>query len=232
MADAELVGLLLVLIWAAVLVPPAAGARASREAEFLGSIRPGDNPLVGTLGRAHTDFGAVDQPRFRPALTANARRRQVLGGLVVAMGATLILGLMPAFRLLLVVHLFLVNSCLAYVGLLVHMRDQQTARSHLGSTAPVRRLAIAAEPAYAYASTADEFGSDDDLGFFPAEDEEMRSFAAAYADAEADAYEDDVYEDYAYEAYGYEAYGYSDDDEADDEAEAAYVDELGLALPA
>ena len=131
MADAVLVGLLLVFIWAAVLVPPAAGARASREADFLGSIRPGRDPLEGTLGRA-TDLDAADQPRFRPALTANARRRQVLGGLVVAMGATLVLGLLPTFRLLLVVHLLLVNSSLAYVGLLVHMRDQQAARSRFG----------------------------------------------------------------------------------------------------
>ena len=140
MADVVLVGLLLVFIWAAVLVPPAAGARASREADFLGSIRPGHDPLEGTLGRA-TDLDAADQPRFRPALTANARRRQVLGGLVVAMGATLVLGLLPTFRLLLVVHLLLVNSSLAYVGLLVHMRDQQAARA--GSTRP----AWVAEPA-------------------------------------------------------------------------------------
>ena len=208
MTDAVLVTLLLLFIWAAVLVPPAAGARAAREAEFLGSIRPGDNPLVGTLGRGHTDFDAGDQPRFRPALTSNARRRQVLGGLVVAMGATLLLGLMPPFHLLLVVHLFLVNSCLAYVGLLVHMRDTQAARSRVGSATP------SSAGGYEY-----------DLGSFPEEVQEP-SFADAYAEVEAEA--GDRYAGYEYEGYAYEGY----EGEADDEAEAAYVDELGLALPA
>jgi hypothetical protein len=231
MADAVLVALLLVLIWAAVLVPPAAGARASREAEFLGSIRPGDNPLVGTLGRGHTDFDAGDQPRFRPALTANARRRQVLGGLVVAMGATLLLGLVPAFHLLLVVHLFLVNSCLAYVGLLVHMRDTQADRSRVGSATTAPALEIAAEPAIAYAD-AYEGGYEDDLGSFPEEVEEP-SYAEADGRDAGYAYESHGYESYGYESYGDESYadaGY--EGEADDEAEAAYVDELGLALPA
>ena len=231
MADAVLVALLLVFIWAAVLVPPAAGARASREADFLGSIRPGNNPLEGTLGRGdQTDSGAFDQPRFRPALTANARRRQVLGGLVVAMGATLVLGLLPTFRLLLVVHLFLVNSCLAYVGLLVHIRDKQAASTAAVSTAPVRRLTIAAEPAFTYAPAAFAGGDEDDLGFFPAEDEDAPSFADAYAYAEAEDAEAEADEQYA--GYGYAGYLDDDYDEADDEAEAAYVDELGLALPA
>ncbi|MEA2973343.1 MAG: hypothetical protein QOG82_1801 [Actinomycetota bacterium] len=215
MADAALVGLLLAFIWAAVLVPPAAGARASREAEFLGSIRPGRDPLEGTLGRG-PDLDAADQPRFRPALTANARRRQVLGGLVVAMGATLVLGLLPTFRLLLVVHLLLVNSSLAYVGLLVHMRDQQTARTRVGSARP----AWAVEPASLPADTFD-FSSyaEADLA-----DEAAPVYAEAYATAYADAeYDDDA--DYA---------EYAEYDEYDDEydEEAAYVDELGLALPA
>jgi len=214
MADAVLVVLLLVFIWAAVLVPPAAGARASREAEFLGSIRPGRDPLEGTLGRG-TDLDAADEPRFRPALTANARRRQVLGGLVVAMGATLVLGLLPTFRLLLVVHLLLVNSSLAYVCLLVHMRDQQAARA--GSARPAWVAEPASVPAY------DTF----DFSSYAVADEEYEEplYAGTYATADAD-YDDDrryaEYEEYAeYDEY---------DDEYDEEA--AYVDELGLALPA
>ncbi|MEA2827190.1 MAG: hypothetical protein QOG43_1629 [Actinomycetota bacterium] len=226
MADATLVSLLLVFIWAAVLIPPAAGARAAREAEFLGSIRPDGYPLVGTLGRGQADFDAVDQPRLRPALTANARRRQVLGGLVVAMGATLLVGLLPAFHLLLIVHLFLVNSCLAYVGLLVHMRDQATGRTATASTTPIRTLAIAAEPAFAYADDAYEGGYADDLGYYPVDDEEE----AAFADADAYGYAEEADEEYG--GYGYAADGYADYDDAEDEAEAAYVDELGLALPA
>ena len=110
------------------------------------------------------------------------------------------------------------------------MRDKQAASTAAVSTAPVRRLTIAAEPAFTYAPDGLRHGGDeDDLGFFPAEDEDEPSFADAYAvrrgrgrGAEAD-------EQYA--GYGYAA-TYDDYDEADDEAEAAYVDELGLALPA
>ena len=215
MADAVLVGLLLVFIWAAVLVPPAAGARAAREADFLGSIRPGRDPLEGTLGRA-TDLDPADQPRFRPALTANARRRQVLGGLVVAMAATLVLGLLPTFRLLLVVHLLLVNSSLAYVGLLVHMRDQQAARA--GSARP----AWVTEPASLDPDTFDfsTYAEVDEAAPVYAE-----AFATSYAEYDEDHEQYDEYDEHA---------EYDEYDEYDDEydEEAAYVDELGLALPA
>ena len=212
MADVVLVGLLLVLIWAAVLVPPAAGARAAREADFLGSIRPGRDPLEGTLGRA-SDLDAADQPRFRPALTANARRRQVLGGLVVAMGATLVLGLLPTFRLLLVVHLLLVNSSLAYVGLLVHIRDQQAART--GSARPAWVEPAVLDPdSFDFSSYAEA-----DEAY-----EEAPVYAGAYATADAEYDVDEYHDDDRYAAY----------DEYDDEydEEAAYIDELGLALPA
>ncbi len=206
MADGVLVILLLVFIWAAVLIPPAAGARASREADFLGSIRSGSDPLEGNLGGGQPDV-AADQPRFRPALTANARRRQVLGGLVVAMAATLLLGLLPTFRLLLVVHLFLVNSCLAYVGLLVHTRDQSAARGRAAEIGVrVRPVLTAVEATYSDIAD-DEFASYEAAY---AVDEEP-TFADAYYGAESD---DDRYED----------------DDEDVEAEAAYIDELDLEL--
>jgi hypothetical protein len=220
MADAVLVVLLLAFIFAAVLIPPAAGARASREAEFLGSIRQDGDP-TDSFSRT----GSIDQPRFRPALTPNARRRQVLGGLMVALAATLLLGLLPTFRLLLVVHLLLLNSCLAYVGLLVHLRDEHAALSRV-ATPPWRRtddgvpanaFAEAVHP-YAYA-TSEGFEYDADPAY--ATDDEW------YGDEVAEGYADPA----SYTSYAYEG-GY-DDDEA--EAEAAYVDDelaLGLALPA
>jgi len=233
MADAVLVGLLLVFILTAVLVPPAAGARASREAEFLGSIRPGSHPLDSRrpAGWQSLELDAVDQPRFRPALTANARRRQVLGGLVVAMGATLLLGLLPTFRLLLVVHLLLVNSCLAYVGLLVHMRDQSAARGR--AAAPVgwrdgsRRVALDDESTFAHPYAATDA---DDLWY----QGDLASSYDGYADDPA--YADTAYADTAYDdpAYADTTYYAGDGEEwPDDAAEAAYVDdELGLAQPA
>lgn len=222
MADAVLVGLLLVFIWAAVLVPPAAGARAAREADFLGSIRAGAHPLDST-GSDQRPV-SVDHPRFRPALTANARRRQVLGGLVVAIGATLVLGLLPTFRLLLVVHLLLVNSFLAYVGLLVHVRDTKTARTGAptararwqdSEVAEVEALAaLADEPAYVEAR-GQRYEQLAELSYDDGDDGTDGAWAAeaTYDDGDEYRYDDDEF-----------------DEEA--EAEAAYVDELGLALPA
>jgi hypothetical protein len=222
MADAVLVVLLLVFIWAAVLVPPAAGARASREADFLGSIRPGGHPHDG-----HVPSGEVDDPdqlRFRPALTANARRRQVLGGLVVAIGATLFLGLLPTFRLLLVVHLLLVNSCIAYVALLVHERDTQAARTlaRAGAPAPAwRRTAAESRSAPRFAEAVHPYAVLDDdeyAGWYgDGGTDDARYAGAEYADADG------------------AATRFDEDDEYDDEydTEAAYVDdELGLARPA
>jgi predicted lipid-binding transport protein (Tim44 family) len=65
-----------------------------------------------------------------------ARRRHILGGLLVAMAATLFVGLLPTFRLVLVVHLFVVDSFLAYVGLLVHLRDREARRRRRGRAEP------------------------------------------------------------------------------------------------
>ncbi len=207
MADIVLVLLLLAFIWAAVLIGPAAGAQASREAEFLGSIRPD----------GHDELDAVDQPRFRPALTANARRRQVLGGLMVSIGATLALGILPPFRLLLFVHLLLVNSCLAYVGLLVHLRDKQAAHARVttparGRDADERPAARFAEPVHPYAPDEVEYADEFDYQGDPWAGDEP-AYAYAYAETYPSA-EDGDYGDYG-----------------DDEAEAAYIDDE-LAQPA
>ncbi len=115
--DALLVAGLFAFIWAAVVVPPVADARASRRAQFQSSLRPTDDP-----------DGYEPVRGLRSPLTPMARRRHILGGLLVAMATTLLLGLLPTFRLLLVVHLLLVDSFLAYVGLLVHLRDRETRR--------------------------------------------------------------------------------------------------------
>jgi hypothetical protein len=51
------------------------------------------------------------------------------------MVTTLLMGLLPTFRVLLVVHLFLVDSFLAYVALLAHMAGQ-AARAAARQAAP------------------------------------------------------------------------------------------------
>jgi len=209
MTDGVLVLLLLVLIWAAVLVPPAAGARAAREARFLGSIRPDGEGG----GSGSGPLEAVEGPRFRPGLTANARKRQVLGGLMVAIGATLVLGLLPTFHLLLVVHLLLVNSCLAYVGLLVHLRDSQAAQDGVGARTGVRWQEAEVAEVAALAALADEGGDD---GWGASGDEYDVDWEAEGRYLDGDGYDDgdDWYEDGG----------------LDEEAAAAYVDQAGLRL--
>lgn len=106
--------LLLALIWALVLVPPALRSHAARKEAFLLSFGPVPPPV------RHRPVG-VRSPRIQ-------RRRRIAGGLLVAMAATLLIGLLPTFRVLLVVHLFLVDSFLAYIALLANMA-QKAARA-------------------------------------------------------------------------------------------------------
>lgn len=110
--------LLLVLILAAVLIPPALRAHAARQDAFLLSIgsTPDSAPPLPRSARIH-------------------RRRRIAGGLLVAMATTLVVGLLPTFRVLLVVHLFLVNAFLGYIGLLAFWADRaaRAARAELAS---------------------------------------------------------------------------------------------------
>jgi hypothetical protein len=103
--------LLLALIWAVLLVPPALRAQAARQEAFLLSI--GSPPHAQEPGR----------PSTVPSLRVQ-RRRRIAGGLLVAMAVTLVAGLLPTLRVLLVVHLFLVDSFIAYIALLAYWADR------------------------------------------------------------------------------------------------------------
>lgn len=122
--------LLLAIIWVVVLVPPVVRARAARRDAFLVSFSP-------------PPAAAETLPTPSPSVTVQ-RRRRIAGGLLVAMVATLLAGLLPTFRILLVVHLFLVDSFLAYIALLAHMAGRAArnrtaeSRPEVRSTRPVR----------------------------------------------------------------------------------------------
>ena len=106
--------LLVVLIWAAVLVPPAVVAHRRRQEAFLVSFGPPPNDA---------------RPAPRPQSLRVQRRRRIAGGLLLAMAATLVVGLLPTFRVFLVVHLFLVDSFLGYIAVLAHLANR-AARAH------------------------------------------------------------------------------------------------------
>ena len=122
--------LLLALIWAVVLVPPALRAHAARQEAFLLSI--GSTP-------------DLDEP-LRPAVARSLRiqrRRRIAGGLLIATVVTLVVGLIPTFRVLLAVHLFLLDSFIAYIALLAHWAN----KSARAATPAVEVAPTPAEPA-------------------------------------------------------------------------------------
>jgi predicted lipid-binding transport protein (Tim44 family) len=102
--------LLLVLIWAVVLIPPALRSHAARQEAFLVSL--------GT-----TPAPSLARPVDPQALRIQ-RRRRIAGGLLIAMTTTLLMGLLPTFRVLLFVHLFLLDSFIAYIALLAHAANR------------------------------------------------------------------------------------------------------------
>jgi predicted lipid-binding transport protein (Tim44 family) len=95
----------------------------------------------------------------RPSSARSApvqRRRRIAGGLLAAIATTLVIGLVPTFRVFLVVHLFLVDSFLAYIALLAHTANR-AARSAVAGAAvavpapsvpsPRRRPRVSPRPA-------------------------------------------------------------------------------------
>ena len=113
--------LLLVGIWAVVLVPPALQASAERRQAFAVS------------------FGSAVAGDTTPSPAARSdpvrRRRRILGGLLTAIAATGFGGLLPGFRLLLVVDLFLVDSFLGYVAVLAHQAGRRRREAAPGPAA-------------------------------------------------------------------------------------------------
>ena len=98
--------LLLALIWALVLIPPALQSHAARQEAFMVSL--GSTPVAGLPAARDLKAQRIQN------------RRRIAGGLLVAMAATLLMGLLPTFRVLLIVHLFRVDSFIAYIALLAH----------------------------------------------------------------------------------------------------------------
>ena len=132
----------LALIWAAVLIPPVLRARAERRAEFIESFRD----QMGALGnKAERCMESEAESRRRRRASPVKRRRDIVGGLLGAMIGSLLLGAVPSLRIVWVLHLFLLNSLIAYLALLAHQRGLAMRRQGR----PVPAMARSAKPARA-----------------------------------------------------------------------------------
>jgi len=146
--------LILAGVWALFLVPQVLRARAARPADSIGAF----SRQLSVLGRTGTLASSPHPPLFpmdvgdgssrrsfgQPLTAAEARRRRrdVFRALLIGMGVTLLLGLLPPLRRLLLVHLLLDGLFVAYVALL-YRAQAAAAERH----AKVRRLHIRAHPA-------------------------------------------------------------------------------------
>jgi hypothetical protein len=154
-----LVLLILAIIWAAVLIPPALRARAEgRPADSITAFHqqlavlrragprsgrsPNGPPPRGGVPQRHValvDAPPVARPVARPPWNgarsisarrnARRRRRDVLMALLVAAGTTFVLGAVPALRMLWLVHVVADVLLIGYVALLVRQRNLATERA-------------------------------------------------------------------------------------------------------
>lgn len=135
--------LVLAAIWGAVLVPPMMRSRAeSRPADSIGNFRhqlsvlrrTGPTTMAPANPLRIPSYAAtVPAPTYRMARNYSPdsarrartlkRRRDVLFTLLVAMGVTLVLGLLPPFRALLGLHVLCDVLFAGYVALLVRARN-------------------------------------------------------------------------------------------------------------
>jgi hypothetical protein len=133
--------LILAILWAAVLVPPALRARAEsspvdsigsfrRQLRILQRVAPGvtspvrpspalQSPPVMVMGTVRSATASARRAQSR----VQKRRRDILFGLLAAMGGSLLLGFVPPLRVMWGLHVALDVVFVAYVALLVHLRN-------------------------------------------------------------------------------------------------------------
>jgi hypothetical protein len=139
--------LVLGILWAAVLLPPILRARAeggggSALSDGIGEFM---STVTSAFGRGHGSSGDGDLPAMQPLMGpvgpvasmgaarssggmshAQKRRRDVLIGLLVAVGITLVMALFSGGNIMFLVLNLLADACLGvYVFLLLQMKSRQ-----------------------------------------------------------------------------------------------------------
>ena len=136
--------IVLAAVWAAFLLPPILRARSEhrpsgsitdfrRQLHVLarstpaGGIAPQAIPgrvvPIRPLGPTHAPLHAPAPLRLGRSRQTVKRRRDIFVGLLVAMGASLVLGFLPQLRILWSIHVLLDVLFVAYVGALVYLRN-------------------------------------------------------------------------------------------------------------
>ena len=122
--------LVLAVVWAAFLTPQVLRARAEKTpADSIGAFRDQLSVLertapagMGRSYRAPAPYGRQLRGESQRELVRK-RRRDILFALLAAMGTTLLLGMVPVFHVLLLVHVLLDGLFVAYCALLVRARN-------------------------------------------------------------------------------------------------------------
>lgn len=154
------VALLLILaaIWAGVVVTLVRDRVSERPGDSIGSFRNQLRVLQRTAPATVSPANTLRTPGAIPAARRSGptpselahqrtleRRRQVFASLLAGMAITLLMGLVPALRPMLWVHLLLDVCFVAYVALLVNLRNQAAEREMKLRFLPGREQAV--EPA-------------------------------------------------------------------------------------
>jgi hypothetical protein len=131
--------LILVLIWAAVLLPPLIRSRVEGNpvasiGRFRRNLRvlQSASPAYGPDGMPLPETWAREATR----LSQLRRRRRLAQGLLGLMGSTLVIGLIPAFRFVLAIHVLMDMLFVGYIAVLVQAR-----RVQIQERARARRIA-------------------------------------------------------------------------------------------
>jgi hypothetical protein len=124
-----LVGLILLAIWAAVLLPPwLQNRRERRPSDSIGSFRSQLATLQRTAPGTPLGSGMTYMPVGLSRSEARRRRRDILFTLAAAAGVTLMLSLLLGTPVL-VLHLLIDVLLVSYIALLVHTQQQATERA-------------------------------------------------------------------------------------------------------